>query len=169
MLFSAHVLGVQIVVRWLGSGASTSLAQYIICTYLGNFALCYVVFVDVFCTCFSLNDLYLVCCLCTYIFVWFIVYWTDLLVLLLLFGYRAYASCCVFLQWKHFNISNISFHKGELNRKLIMAWCRKKTKSLLVSKLYTGPDLRRHKASQGLIGKSYASLLILPARRLIAS
>ena len=68
MLFSAHVLDVQMV-RWLGIGASSSLAQYIICIYLGKFALCYVVFVDVFCTCFSLNDLYLVCCLCTYIFV----------------------------------------------------------------------------------------------------
>ena len=68
LIISAHVLGVQMV-RWLGIGASSSLAQYIICIYLGKFALCYVVFVDVFCTCFSLNDLYLVCCLCTYIFV----------------------------------------------------------------------------------------------------
>ena len=91
MLFSAHVLGVQMV-RWLGIGASSSLAQYIICIYLGKFALCYVVFVDVFCTCFSLNDLYLVCCLCTYIFVWFIVYWTDLLVLLLLFATRPHVE-----------------------------------------------------------------------------
>ena len=39
-----------------------------------------------------------------YIYFWFIVYWTDLLVLLLLFGYRAYASCwgrhCVFFAMK---------------------------------------------------------------------
>ena len=111
ILFSAHVLGVQMV-RWLDIGASTSQAHYIICIYLGNFALWYVVFVDVCCTSFSLNDLYLVCCLCTYIFVWFKVYWTDLLVLLLLFGYRAYASCwgrhCVFCNKNLSNLSNLS-------------------------------------------------------------
>ena len=64
------------------------------CMKLADLLIMFCLCTYVLCTFISLHDLLIMCCFCTYIFVWLIVYWTDLSVLLLLFGYRT----CVMLR-----------------------------------------------------------------------